>query len=85
MIFSSSLENILRSSQDLRKSVMSIRKIYDAFLVTNSMREGTLAYPPVSEKGDINSNGMSFEVRYVDFSHHQCPMLSYSLFTFTLY
>ena len=41
------------------------------------MSDGTLAYPPVSEKGDSSTNGMSFEVRYIYSSHHQCPMLSY--------
>ena len=64
---------------DFRKNVLSVRKMYDAFEVTNSMIDGTLAYPPVSEKKDINLNhdGMSFEVRYIDSSHHLCPMLSY--------
>lgn len=68
--FSWSLEIILRSNEDFRKSVSSIRKMYEAFLVANSMSDGTLAYPPVSEKGDINSNGMSFELRYIDSLHH---------------
>ena len=58
--------------------------MYEAFLVVNGMSDGTLAYPPVSEKGD-SQNGMSFEVRYIDSSHHQCPMLSYSLFKFTIH
>ena len=78
--FSWSLEIILRSNMDFRKNVLSVRKMYDAFEVTNSMIDGTLAYPPpVSEKKDINLNhdGMSFEVRYINFSHHLCPMLSY--------
>ena len=51
--------------------------MYEAFLVMNSMSDGTLEYPLVSEKGDINPNGMSFEVRYIDSPHHQCLMLSY--------
>ena len=75
--FSSSLEIILNSNEQFRKSVSTVRKMYEAFLITNSMSDGTLAYPPVSEKGDSIPNGMSFEVRYIDFSHHQCPMLSY--------
>ena len=44
--------------------------MYEAFSITNSMSDGTLAYPPVSEKGDTNLNGMSLEVRYIDFLHH---------------
>ena len=39
--------------------------MYEAFLVMNSMSDGTLAYPLVSEKGDGNQNGMSFDVRYI--------------------
>ena len=76
---------ILRSSEHFRKSVSNVRKMYEAFLTMNSMSDGTLMYPPVKEKGDSNLNGMSFEVRYIDSSHHQCPMLSYPLFTFTIY
>ena len=68
------------SDENIRQSVSSVRKVYQAFLVVNSMSDGTLAYPPVKKKGDINPNGMSFEVRYID---HQCPMLSV-LFTFTI-
>ena len=67
---------ILRTNEDFRKSVSTVRKMYEAFLIKNSMSDGTLAYPPVSEKGDINLNGMSFEIRYIDFSYHHCPMLS---------
>ena len=82
----SSLRMILRTSEHFRKSVSNVRKMYEAFLTMNSMSDGTLTYPPVKEKGDSNLNdGMSFEVRYIGSSHHQCPMLSYSLFTFTIY
>ena len=42
--------------------------MYEAFLVLNSMSDGTLAYPLVSEKEDIKLNGMSLEVRYLDSS-----------------
>ena len=59
--------------------------MYEAFLITNSMSDGTLAYPAVSEKGDNNLSGMSFEVRYIDSSHRHCRMLSNSLLTFTIY
>ena len=83
--FSWSIENILLSNRDFRQSVSSVRKMCEAFLVMNSMSDGTLAYPPVSEKGDISLNGMSFKVKYVDSSHHQCLMLSYSLFTCIIY
>ena len=76
---------IIRSNEDFRKSVSTVRKMYEAFLIKNSMSDGTLAYPLVREKGDINLNGMSFEVRYIDSLHHQCLMLSYSLFTLTIY
>ena len=76
--FSWSQQNVLRSNEDFRKSVSSVRKMYEAFLIMNSMSDGTLAYPPVLEKGDINLNGMSFEVRYIDPSHYQCPMFSHS-------
>jgi ABC-type multidrug transport system fused ATPase/permease subunit len=74
---------IFRSNEDFCKSVSTIRKMYEAFAIKNSMSDGIIEYPPVEEKGDIDLNGMSFEVRYVDSSHHQCPMLSYSLFIFT--
>ena len=74
-----SLEVIIRTNEEFRKSVLTVRKMYEAFLIVNSMSDGTLAYPLVSEKGDINQNGMSFELRYIDSSH--CRMLSYSLFT----
>ena len=77
-----SFESILKSDQEIRKNVTTVRNMYDAFLVMSSMSDGTLAYPPVSEKGDSNLNGMSFEVRYTYSSHHQCPILSYSLSTF---
>ena len=53
--------------------------MYDAFLITNIMSDGTLAYPRDSEKGDINLNGMSFEVRYIDSLYHHCPMHCYNL------
>ena len=70
-----SLEIIFRTNEDFRRSVSTVRKIYEAFLIVNSMSDGTLAYPLVSEKGDSNLNGMSFEVRYIDLSHHQRPIL----------
>jgi hypothetical protein len=76
---------ILRTNEDFRKSVLTVRKMYEALVVMNSMSDGSLAYPPVKEKGDIDLNGMSFELRYIDSSHHQCPMLSYSWFTFTIH
>ena len=66
----SSLEVIFRTNEKFRKSVPTVRKMYEAFLIMNSMSDGTLAYPPVSKKGDGNLNGMSFEVRYIDSSHH---------------
>jgi hypothetical protein len=37
------------------------------------MNDGTLSYPPIEEKEDINLNaneGMSFELRYINPSHH---------------
>ena len=80
--FRRSLENIFRSNEDFRKGVSSIRTMYEAFSIMNSMNDGTLEYPLVSEKGDINPNGMSFEVRYINSLHYQCSMLSYSLLKF---
>ena len=80
-----SLKMILRTNERFRKSVSNVRKMYEAFLIMNSMSDGTLAYPLDKEKGDSSLNGMSFEVKYVNSSNHQCPMLSYSLFTFTIY
>ena len=49
------------------------------FLIMNSMSDGTLAYPLVKEKVDSNPNGMSFEVRYIDSSHHhvRCFLIQY--------
>jgi hypothetical protein len=41
--------------------------MYEALLIANNMSDGTLAYPPASEKGVSNLSGMSFEVRYVLF------------------
>ena len=51
--------------------------MYEAFLIMNSMSDGTLAYPLVGEKGDINLNGMSFELRYIYSSHHQVRCIVY--------
>ena len=73
-VFSSSLENIISESENFYKNVSTLKEMYDAFLITNIMSDGTLAYPRDSEKGDINLNGMSFEVRYIDSLYHHCPM-----------
>ena len=80
-----SLQIAFRTNAQFRKGVSTVRTMYEAFLVMNSMSDGTLVYPPVSEKEDSNLNGMSFEVRYIDSSLHQCPMLSQSLFTIIIY
>ena len=83
--FSLSLEIMISSNEEFRKSLSTVKKMYEAFLIMNSMSDGTLAYPLDGEEGDVNLNGMSFELRYIDSSYHQCPIFSYSLFTFTIY
>ena len=48
-------EGVLVVGERFRRSVSSVRKMYEAFLVRNSMSDGTLAYPLVSEKGRYQS------------------------------
>ncbi|KAF8803164.1 P-loop containing nucleoside triphosphate hydrolase protein [Phlegmacium glaucopus] len=69
----SSLESVFQSSEQFRRSISSIKKVYEASMVANNiMNDGTLPYPPIEEKGEINLNGgkgMSFELRDVSFSY----------------
>jgi hypothetical protein len=59
-----SLETILRSNEEFRKSIASIKKVYEASEVVNLMKEGTISYPQVEEKGEWNSDkGMSFGLK----------------------
>ena len=58
--FSWSLEIIFRSNEDFHKSVSSVKKMYEAFLIMNNMSDGTLAYPLVSEKRDYQSKWYVF-------------------------
>lgn len=56
--------------------------MYIASIVTNSMNDGTLSYPPIEEKGDLKldgGKGMSFELRYVDI------ISVWGIFIFTVY
>ena len=75
---------ILRNNRNFRNGVSTVRKMYEAILVMNSMSDGTLAYPLVSEKGDSNPNGMSFEVRYV-YKFLTLSMSDVLLFFFYIY
>jgi hypothetical protein len=62
-----SLETIFQRGEKFRKSLSSIKKVYEASAITNNMNDGTLSYPPIEEKKDnITPNGgkgMSFELR----------------------
>ena len=54
-------------------AILTIKAVYATSTATDTMSEGTLSYPPINEKGDMNSNGgkgMSFELRYIGFFPH---------------
>lgn len=84
-----SLETIFQSGEKFRKSLSSIKKVYEASVaITNNMNDGTLSYPPIEEKKDnITPNGgkgMSFELKYVSSLHHQFWKLPYSFIVYNL-
>jgi hypothetical protein len=80
----SSLNFIRCKSEDFRRNVSTVRNMYNAFLVVNSMSDGTLSYPPVSEKRDSNLNGMSFEVRYIYSLHHHVRYFLFIVYIYNL-
>ncbi|KAF8163821.1 P-loop containing nucleoside triphosphate hydrolase protein [Crassisporium funariophilum] len=65
-----SLETIFQSSEQFRQNMSSIRKVYAASSVTNTMSDGHLSYPSQNEKNECKTEkGMSFELKNVSFSY----------------
>jgi hypothetical protein len=58
------LETVLRSNQQFRKSIINVKKFYEASEVVNTIRDGAAPYPQVGEKCEWSSDkGMSFEIK----------------------